>query len=420
MDFEPINIYSHRIAPAAVVEVLRRHYSDVNVTGPDDAWTKLTAVIHPGGFFRRPKLLHLTHKEEYYDGEDWPRQRMGLQNFVCSWNNADEQPDLPRLIRSFRFCLAVPTAGLDPYGKDPRIEALLQICRELDGILFTPSCLRDSAGRTLIDASGQIDPQACLPRLPPVEDHPDAEADFDHDDEDDEEPEPPTPERVARRLLALTAVAARATVELDHSQGVEDLEDIPARIAEWVNELGISDELEPQEWKVIQRPVGGLEQSDFINAMWRVEGAAVLAYALKLHDLPAYDELIVPPELYDSVGLLNVELGAELLAHPDLCDEDELQGLQEHLLALHWRVRDFSLRPEAMDFVAFSRDCWFGSFDLTNFRVLNGDLAIGDVPIAEAEPEDVSRVNSIAMERHLAINWLHGYSRIYSETDTST
>ena len=48
---------------------------------------------------------------------------------------------------------------------------------------------------------------------PPVEDvTPEA---IDDEDNDYEEPEPPTAERVARRTLALTAVAARATLEMD-------------------------------------------------------------------------------------------------------------------------------------------------------------------------------------------------------------
>lgn len=73
-----------------------------------------------------------------------------------------------------------------------------------------------------------------------------------------------------------------------------------------------------------------------------------------------------------------------------------------------------------MDFVEFSRNCWIGTFDITNFRVINRDLAIGDQAIADATSDEVGRVHSIAMERHQAINWLLGYSDIYSETDTST
>jgi hypothetical protein len=51
---------------------------------------------------------------------------------------------------------------------------------------------------------------------------------------------------------------------------------------------------------------------------------------------------------------------------------------------------------------------------------VRGDLAIGDRPITEADPAEVRRCQSIAMERHQAANWLLGDAEIYSEADTST
>jgi hypothetical protein len=74
----------------------------------------------------------------------------------------------------------------------------------------------------------------------------------------------------------------------------------------------------------------------------------------------------------------------------------------------------------AMDFRAFAANCWFGSFDLTDISLVNGDLALGGVTLSEADEQAFGTAYSLARERHLAINWLQGYSRIYSETDTST
>jgi hypothetical protein len=192
------------------------------------------------------------------------------------------------------------------------------------------------------------------------------------------------------------------------------------RIASWIDDLGMADELEPDEAKVLQRPVGTLDERALINSMWRVEGLAVLAWALQLHPLPPYDELVVPPELYEAIGIFDVAAGQQVLRAPNLRPPEELDEMGAHLLALHWRMRDFSLRPTAMDFVEFSRNCWFGSFDTSGFRIVDNDLAIGDGALSDAPSEEVQRVQSTAMERHLAINWLRGYSQVYSETDTST
>ena len=73
-----------------------------------------------------------------------------------------------------------------------------------------------------------------------------------------------------------------------------------------------------------------------------------------------------------------------------------------------------------MDFVAFSKDNWFNTFDITGIPVAERDLAIKGVPIAKARFEHVRACQSIAMERHQAIEWLLGADHIYSDVDTST
>ncbi len=72
-----------------------------------------------------------------------------------------------------------------------------------------------------------------------------------------------------------------------------------------------------------------------------------------------------------------------------------------------------------MDFRAFARDCWFGPLDVSAFRLVEDDLALGEYAISGA-PEDLFRsALSAAMERHKAVNWLVG-GGVYSQKDTST
>jgi hypothetical protein len=49
-------------------------------------------------------------------------------------------------------------------------------------------------------------------------------------------------------------------------------------------------------------------------------------------------------------------------------------------------MRDLRLRPAAMDFVAFSRDRWFGS-PLDGFDIVERDLALDGVPVSKASAE---------------------------------
>lgn len=141
--------------------------------------------------------------------------------------------------------------------------------------------------------------------------------------------------------------------------------------------------------------------------------------ALKRFDMPSHDELVNPQALIRSLGFQDAVLARELLAAPILRPADELEVMRKQLLGLHWRLRNFSLRPEAMDFLAFSKNCWFGHFDISPFRLIDNDLAVGDFPISDAPEDLVQRSSSCAMERHQAINWLTE-GGIYSETDTST
>lgn len=239
------------------------------------------------------------------------------------------------------------------------------------------------------------------------------------DDDDDWEPDPPTADRVARRAFVLGAVSGRAFLELQRTE-IDEPEQVRHELLEWIHALELDEELEPDEWKVLQRPVGNLDERALIDSMWRVEGLAVLAWTLGWHELPPYDQLVDINELFPAIGLRDPERASHLLSQATLRDDNEQAGLLEHLLAFHWRVRDYSIRPQPMDFVEFSKDCWFGSFDISQFRVIDNDLALGEHAIHAASEDDRSRALSTAAERHLAINWVRGYSEVYSETDTST
>lgn len=417
---EPINIFSHRIDPRGVLQVLRS-LGTVTVTGPEDDWQEATITLKKPGVFRRAPVLVIGHDSEYYADPGWQQQVRGIQGYFSRFPDTPTKPQVLKSLGVLRFALSFPKCDLEIDSTDPRVDIVYAVCRHLDGVIFAPTALRDAQGRILINARGEYDNEAVLPRVLPIAEVqiPNSNTSLLPADDVEEETPPPTPERVARRALALTAVAARATLELDREQ-VEQPDSHRQRMLKWIEALGISDELEPDEWKVLQRPVGKLDERAFINSMWRVEGLAVLAWALQRYELPPDDELVMVSDVYDAMGLFDADAGRALLADPQLRSPEELAEMRTHLLMLHWRVRNYTLRPTAMDFREFSQNCWIGSFDISRFRLIDNDLAIGETSISQSAPDDFNRVQSLALERHLAINWLGGYSRIYSETDTST
>jgi hypothetical protein len=320
------------------------------------------------------------------------------------------------LVMTFKFALAFqaePDLHLD--SEDERTKVIFALATHLNGVIFTPTSLRDARGRILISASGKLDADAVLPKFTANE----RPAIVPAAAEEESEFPPPTPERIARRALCLTAVTAKALLEPQKLSPAE-AERRCKRLLNWVGELALEKELEPSETALLHRPVGTLDEQDFVDAAWNLEGLAVLAWALRRFELPPYDEMVDADALLNSMGFLDLNRSMEVLRTDTIRPQTELRTLQNQLFALHWRVRDYRLKPKQMDFAKFAREAWFGPLDISLARLEEGDLAIKEDTISHATEEAFAIVSSTLSERHKAINWLVDGGDIYSETDTST
>ncbi|HEX8348753.1 MAG TPA: DUF4272 domain-containing protein [Hymenobacter sp.] len=236
-------------------------------------------------------------------------------------------------------------------------------------------------------------------------------------DDEDFQVSPPTQQRVAQRAIVLTILAYRGRLDSQSRN--------PAAVASWVKvkdwfgSLNINEELEPEEEHVFAAPLGTLTFQQAINAGWRTEGAGVLAWALNCYSLPKLDEFSNIDEIADGLGILN-SLEKSTLYTGRLRSPEEIEHYGSIALTIHWRLRQFGLQPEAIDFEAFVRGAWWGPLSLDGVKLLKKDMAIQNKPISKADRQVVEQVQSIAMERHQAINWLMGWDEIYSDVDTST
>lgn len=236
-----------------------------------------------------------------------------------------------------------------------------------------------------------------------------------HDPDEIEDPIPPSPIRIARRALALTAITARALLEQDESS-VYEKEKQRQALVNWATKVSADNELEAKELDILSTPVGALDRTTVINTTWRLEGLGVLAWALNLVEQAPYDEQVDTAQLLDTL----YQAADSLLKSPSVREEEEIDEYGEQIFALHWRLVEFTLNSEVMDFTEIIQQPWFGLTDLTAFHLINGDLAIGGQRIDKAPAKAFSQTMSIARERHQAINWLLGHNPIYSEIDTST
>lgn len=423
MAAEPINIFARSDDPAGVARLLRERAQHVEFDGPDDDWRHATAGFGSEG---NRIMLFLNRDPDYSSEPNWSTQMSGMRGDFAQFPETERKRLVLGLTTTFRTSLATRfEPDFDPDG-DPRLEVLFAVAEYLDAVLFTPSALRDAWGRILFSAGGEDDedPDAVWPRVVgevPVSEPLGAamhERSRPAAPDDDQDLAAPGPTRVARRALALAAVTARAIVDQDSERATSA--DSLQELINWATELGIDDEFEPDEAEVLQRPLGRLDPTQQINSSWRLEGLAVLAWALGRCEIPPHDQLIDPNALWRSLGLLDVQAASRLLEVPTVRPRHELATLRNRLFVLHWRLRNYQIRPGVMDFAEFAQTCWFGPLDLSGVDLVDGDLGVGGERIDRAGPDQLARAQSAARERQHAINWLWEGPDDYSEASEAT
>jgi Domain of unknown function (DUF4272) len=228
---------------------------------------------------------------------------------------------------------------------------------------------------------------------------------------------PPDANRVAARALVLAAVSCRGLIERDPNPlGAEKLRQ---EVVGWLDSVGAAEELEPSETLLISTPLGMLDQTTIKNASWRSEGMIVLAWALGYSKLPDIHTECAPSDTASGMGFLDERCNTPLHS-PRLRSRSELDEWTQTYLTLHWRLRQFTVRAEAMDFVQFVLDCDWGPLRLDHLEVADRDLAIRGVRIDKVEYNVFHQTLSIAQERHQAFNWILGFEPTYSQVTTDT
>jgi hypothetical protein len=177
------------------------------------------------------------------------------------------------------------------------------------------------------------------------------------------------------------------------------------------------------------------------QALWQVEAAAVLAWAIRL--LPRIWPM---HEQFD--GSLDEALGAEglegMLRNARLRPLEEIQTEYERVVFWHWRARQYDLEKEGYvwppreaspETVADLKSKGLDSLDAIvraamrvdkvrdwGVEIIDEDLSVEGRPYRSLAADEVSELRSIAMERHRALGWLRGlapgndWSRVPLET----
>lgn len=387
------NVYTQHADPEGVLEVLRERMPGAKVARlADGQWNEVNCEWSRG-WFRGSATLRVTQNPEFYTGPEWGSHVAGMEGYLRNFIVSNPCEDIFAYVRTLKFAVNFILAG--DLDEDPRLKTLLAVAQHLDGVIFTPACLLDQKLRVLLSADGVREPEAILPGSG------DPSAHF----------APPSELEVSARLQLMAGLVQRGIME--RSEGHRSDDD---RYALWqaLKPTMAWQIAEPFERQALEKPVGSLEPRLVWQLPWMAEGAVVLAWALRLLPrLPSYDE----QANYEDVMIAAEE---SLSREPGLRPRGELERLSQQMLAIHWRLREFSLRKQPMDFAAYAPKSWAGKMDLTLAVLKEKDLAIRGVPIAKSDMQDWKGAAGIMEERRKAMAWLLGEGPVYSEIQVHT
>jgi hypothetical protein len=403
-DPSPLNVFGRTADAAAVAGLVHERLKGSKIHSHG---TEFSIVFTPRRQLFKPpdRGISVNVGLQYFAGSGGERQRAGMANFIGTKFVGGGMANVLSAIPQLRLAVAfMATDPIRPELTDGLFRLAVDVAAASGGFVM-------DIGRGQIWGQGgeQLGVLASDSEAPP------ALSDDRRADEGDEERNPPDPARVRKRLIVLFAIAARGSAEA----GAHDRPGARAQILRWVEQLQVDDELEPKERAILLANPGEISDRDVTNSSWRLEGAATLGWALGLSHLSTVDTVSEPGDLVRVLGFPAADRTAQLLAHSSLRSPAELSALSGKLFSIHWRLRQFRLEPKRIDFAEFARTAWFGPLNIDGVDLVERDLALGGLPIWTAPAELVWRAQSVASERHLAINWLHE-GGIYSEIDNST
>lgn len=222
----------------------------------------------------------------------------------------------------------------------------------------------------------------------------------------DSESSTPTAPTVACRALILAAVTCRGHLEggLDEPS----THALHTRILNWLETCKLTEALEPEERAILLAPKGALEEAQRLEAIRKVEGAAILGWALGKYPLPPLEVQVEPFKVGDALGFLWAG-ATDIIRYPKLRSRGELNAYHGLIKAIHQRLSEVALRPQRGDFASCIPVTWLRTLGLyRSSPLVEGDLSIGGQPLHQVDPDLLHTLTEIARERYRAASWLAG------------
>jgi len=235
---------------------------------------------------------------------------------------------------------------------------------------------------------------------------------------------PPSPLRVARRALVMAALVYRGFLEVGRAREELGLPgDTPGgeegrrQLLAFRAALDLQAEEEPLETLALETPVGALDRQRANALTWHGSALDAVAWALGRLPLPDLVEPAALPAAVRAVGLLGDEAGA-LVQAPVLRSAGELRALLDRAYALAWRLDEFLVHKQPMDFAALGEvpRFWFGRLALDGLPLVDRDLVVRGKPLAAFNHTALEAFQMHLAFRHRAASWLAGIHPLFGES----
>lgn len=216
--------------------------------------------------------------------------------------------------------------------------------------------------------------------------------------------------------------------ESDWNEFVTALEENRQKIVDALRSSGLWEDMSASERAIFECPALELTEQQVINTSWRAEVLGCLAWALGLVDtLPAYDTQMDPEQL---LPLITVDDVAAFIRGAILRPQSQIERARDIAELWHWRSRTRELQERSYTPPPGQPELDQIVRELSPRAAADGMIPMpidGDFPALgrayrDLSPDEWANAESIAMERHLALNWLCGYApdNEWDETPTDT
>ena len=223
------------------------------------------------------------------------------------------------------------------------------------------------------------------------------------------------PAAVAGRLLALVGLARRGFLEQPLEMIADDTPEAERYdLISWLEEERLAEFLTPLERAILNAPIGSLSPEDTAAATWGIEGAAVLAWALRsIPELAGYDEATNAATVIDVLPATwsrttEFRAAAMLRDEPDIAQARERAEVWHDRADLYWMIQDGWEDEDAEPRAVVQRMAGEAHAAGLIVAPIAGDFVSRGGVYRDLAPDTVETLELIAFHRLVEFNWLCG------------